>query len=127
MIAVERVHHVAVNVTDLARSRRFYAEVLGLAEIPRPDFDFPGAWFALGEQQLHLIVHPPARTLRGTNEIDSRDGHVALRVRDYAETLEHLRALGVPHSARPQGKTSFMQIFVTDPDGNVIELNAERP
>jgi glyoxylase I family protein len=126
MMAVERIHHVAVNVTDLAQSRRFYTEVLGLSEIPRPDFDFPGAWFALGAQQLHLIVHPPARTLRETKEIDSRDGHFALRVRSYLEALDHLRALEVPHSARPQGKTSFQQIFITDPDGNVIELNAER-
>ena len=126
MIIVESVQHVSVTVTDLARARRFYSEVLGLTEIQRPDFDFAGAWFGVGTQQIHLIVHPGARTLRGTTEISSRDGHVALRVRSYRETLEHLRAHAVPCLERPDNKTPWAQLYITDPDGNVVELNADR-
>lgn len=126
MIRIDSLHHVSVNVTDLARARRFYAEVLRLPEIERPDLGFPGAWFQVGRQQIHLIVYERTRTLRGTTEIDSRDGHLALRVASYHETLAHLRALGVPCVERPRNKTPWAQIYVTDPDGNVIELNAER-
>jgi len=126
MILVETIHHVSITVTDLERSQRFYAGVLGLQEIARPAFDFPGAWYQLGDRQLHLIVHPATRTLRGTTEIDSRDGHFALRVRSYRETRAHLEAAGVHFEDRPRNRTPWPQIYLSDPDGNVIELNAEQ-
>ena len=52
---VRLLHHVSLPVGDLERSRRFYREVLGLAEIARPPFPFPSAWFRLGDRELHLI------------------------------------------------------------------------
>jgi catechol 2,3-dioxygenase-like lactoylglutathione lyase family enzyme len=123
---VSGLHHVAVIVTDVGRARRFYAEVLGLRELARPPFDFGGAWYDAGGQQVHLIVHPGARTVRGTSAIDSRDGHLALRVASYEGALAHLRAHGVEVLDRPDNLTPWAQLYVTDPDGNVIELNAER-
>jgi glyoxylase I family protein len=126
MIQVETLHHVSISVTELVRAKHFYGHILGLQEIPRPAFDFAGAWYQIGDRQLHLIVHPGTRTLRGTPEIDTRDGHYGLRVRSYRQTLEHLAARGVAYRDRPQNKTPWAQIYVTDPDGNVIELNTER-
>ncbi len=124
MIEVEDLHHVSIPVTDTARSRRFYEDVLGLQPITRPPFDFHGAWYSLGTRQLHLIEEPRARTLRASAKIDSHDGHFALRVRSYAATKAHLEALGIPMRDRPRNRTPWPQIFITDPDGNVIELNA---
>ena len=50
------LNHIALHVADLERSVAFYREVLRLVPIPRPAFDFPGAWFQLGAvQELHLI------------------------------------------------------------------------
>jgi glyoxylase I family protein len=126
MLEVETLHHVSLTVTDLPRAKIFYGKVLGLPELERPAFDFPGAWYSLGNRQLHLIVHATPRTLRGTTEIDSRDGHFAVRIRNYRQTLEHLRAQGVPVRESPRNPTPWAQIYVTDPDGNVIELNTER-
>jgi catechol 2,3-dioxygenase-like lactoylglutathione lyase family enzyme len=62
--------------------------------------------------------------MRGTSEIDDRDGHLALRVRSYRQTLEHLRAHGIDVLEKPTNLTPWAQLYVTDPDGNVIELNA---
>ena len=123
---IEALHHVSVCVTDLSRAKQFYGEVLGLHEIARPAFPFPGAWYAIGDRQIHLIVHTTPRALRGTTEIDGRDGHLAFRIRDYEETVAHLRARGVPFWENLRNATPWAQIYVTDPDGNVIELNAER-
>ena len=100
--------------------------MLGLRELPRPPFDFAGAWYELGDRQLHLIVHPPARTLRGTRDIDARDGHLAVRVSDYDETLAHLRSHGLQVRESRQNLTPWAQLYTTDPDGNVIEFNVER-
>lgn len=109
------------------RARRFYGGVLGLEEIPRPAFGFDGAWYRIGaDQELHLIVYPEARAARQTTAIDPRDGHFAMRVGSYAGALERLRAHAIPCRELPDNPTPWAQIYVTDPDGNVIELNADR-
>jgi catechol 2,3-dioxygenase-like lactoylglutathione lyase family enzyme len=121
------LHHVSVCVSDLDRARHFYGQVLGLRELPRPDLGFPGAWYAVGgSQELHLIVHPPSRTMRGTSAIDGRDGHFAFRVANYDDTLARLRASGIAVIESPHNATPWSQIYVTDPDGNVLEFNVER-
>ena len=125
-MVVERLHHVSLSVTDLARSKHFYGTILGLRELPRPAFDFPGAWYDLGNAQLHLIVHALPRSLRGTTQIDSRDGHFALRIADWDAAIARLEAAGVAFILRPDNPTPFAQIHLTDPDGNGIELNVDR-
>ena len=131
---VTALHHVALPVSDLARSTRFYRDVLGLREIERPAaFDFPGAWFALGDGQLHLI-HRTGGTLRGDKPLDSRDVHFAIRVTDYDAMLAHLRSLGYREDAPAEDlrrmkanrspNAGFPQIFILDPDRHVIEINA---
>src|SRR5438552_676192 len=88
------IHHVALTVSDLERSRKFYREVLGLVEIPRPPFSFPGAWFTLGGgQQVHLIVHT-SPTFRAGKGLDSRDVHFAMRVPSFREAVQCFREEG---------------------------------
>jgi catechol 2,3-dioxygenase-like lactoylglutathione lyase family enzyme len=110
---------------------------LGLEEIARPPFSFPGAWFQVGGpgHHVHLIVHEGATT-RGAKAIDTRDIHFALRVRSFQEALERLNALGYREDAALEdplrmivnrhATAGFPQIYVLDPDHNVIEINAER-
>ena len=51
-----QLNHVALHVADVDKSCAFYRDVLQLEPMPRPNFDFPGAWFRLGaDQELHLI------------------------------------------------------------------------
>jgi glyoxylase I family protein len=134
MLIIESLHHVTVPVTDLERSKQFYHEVLGLTEIDRPPFDFPGAWYQLGDRQLHLIVHESS-TFRARKPVDSRDIHFAIRVNSYRETRDFLRSKGFhPEAAdefktmneNPQSITGWPQLYIMDPDRNVIELNAEQ-
>ena len=33
---------------DERRAKRFYVDFLGMQEVPRPAFDFPGTWFQSG-------------------------------------------------------------------------------
>ena len=133
---IEAIHHVSLTTRDLERSRRFYADVLGLTEIARPDFPFPGAWFQVGDkQQLHLIVHANA-TFRGAKNIDTRDVHFAVRVASYRQAVEFLRSKGYREDAddsdprkmivNPKATAGFPQIYILDPDRHVIELHAER-
>jgi len=132
---IAAIHHVSLTVTDLERSRAFYRDILALAEIARPPFNFPGAWFQVGTaQQLHLIVHTNS-TFRG-KPLDTRDLHFAVRVGSFQSTLEFLRAKGFREDAdagdpwkmivQPYATAGFPQIYVLDPDHHIIEINAEK-
>jgi glyoxylase I family protein len=126
LIKSKMIHHISLNVTNLEKSKQFYKDVLCLEEINRPDFLFPGAWFAIGSlgQQLHLIVHS-GETLRSKG-LDSRDGHFALRVENFEETLDWLEQKKVVYKAKNKSNSGFQQIFVLDPDLNIIEMNVQR-
>ena len=118
---------MTIAVRDLERAKRFYGDILGLREIPRPGLKSSGAWYALGDRELHLLVNDDAETLRDASRPDSGEGHFALRVSDWEATVEHLEANGVEVLARPRNPTPWKQAYVADPDRNVIELNADRP
>ena len=62
-----------------------------------------------------------------TREIDPRDGQVAIRVRSYDDTVQHLRNHGIECIESPRNLTPWAQIYVTDPDGNVVEFNTDTP
>ena len=66
-------HHISLPVRDVSRSVAFYRDILGLTQIDRPNFNFQGAWFALGpDQQLHLIKDEGS-TFRDGKGLDGRD------------------------------------------------------
>jgi catechol 2,3-dioxygenase-like lactoylglutathione lyase family enzyme len=122
-LVVAGIHHVSVAVTDLERSRRFYAQVLGLREIPRPaTFDFVVVWYDLGTQHVHLVP-------RETADAPS-PRHFALQVTDAAAARAHFAKLGVP-TRETTPIPGCDRFFVHDPDGNLIEImqwfRAHRP
>jgi catechol 2,3-dioxygenase-like lactoylglutathione lyase family enzyme len=113
-LEVTHLDHVSVVVTDVERSRRFYAGLLGLREIRKPrTFDFVVLWFDLGGQHLHLLLkdRPDTQSPR----------HFALRVRDAAAARVYFREHGVPtqETTPIPGADRF---FLADPDGNRIEV-----
>lgn len=118
MIRVERLDHVAVDVTDMTAARGFYAGVLGLREIPRPDsFDFPGAWFEIGPASLHIVS-------RGQRDAIGRR-HICFVVSNLKDAEEAVRAAGFPVTHDGRGTIPGIERFyTTDPDGNRVEIQA---
>lgn len=139
MLEIDTLHHTSLPSSDIDRSKKFYSEVLGLKELARPAFSFPGAWYQVGDRTLHLIVGARS-TFREGKGIDSHDVHFAIRVKSYAGAIQHLAALGYqpldPQATNQDpfrtmrinaaGAAGFPQIYILDPDRNVIEINAER-
>ena len=54
---LRRIHHVAYRCRDAKETVDFYRDLLGMREIERPDFGFPGHWFQAGATQVHLILN----------------------------------------------------------------------
>ena len=117
---VIRGHHYSFTVSDLERSKAFYGDVLGLEEVERPDFGIPGVWYGVGETQIHLIGKPEGvDTGSPSPKLTPIANHSAFQIEDYDAAVERLRECGAEfvELSREVG-----QIFVRDPDGNIIEL-----
>ena len=124
-----RLQHVGLVVSDLERSRRFYAEALRLEEVPRPaNFTFAGAWFRFGDDELHLLVE--ADTMGEAGQADAGAGaayglthHVAFEVDDLEAACKRLDDAGVELTGGPMPRgDGVTQVFFLDPDGYVLEL-----
>ena len=110
------VHHVNIQVADVAAARAFYGDVLGLPEIKRPDFDVDGLWFQLGAQQLHIGA---VEDHRGPDR-----QHFAVQVGDLDAAVATIESRG--GTVRRAGQAlpgAGRQAFLRDPSGNLIELN----
>lgn len=115
---LERIDHVAVTTTDIAATRSFYRDVLGLREGPRPPFGQPGAWMYLGE---HPALHISTRRAPTSRKSDALD-HVAFAASGLAQMRARLQAAGVDFVEFAVPERQLLQLFLADPDGTEIEL-----
>ncbi len=112
------LNHVALHVRDVPRSVDFYGKKLGLNQVPRPDFDFPGAWFELEDgRQLHLIGG-----LNVTVHSSNRGNHFAIEVASITETADFLRSRILKFMGPKKRVDGAHQIFIIDPDGYFVEF-----
>lgn len=124
-----RIQHVGLVVADLARSRRFYADALGLEEVPRPpNFIFDGAWFRFGGTEIHLLAEADTTGRAGAPDpgpsaAHGLVAHIALEVEDLEASLARLEEHGVLLIGGPMPRgDGVTQVFFRDPDGYVLEL-----
>jgi catechol 2,3-dioxygenase-like lactoylglutathione lyase family enzyme len=122
--------HVAIKTGDLDATRRFYCDVIGLMEAPRPDFGYPGAWLAvptpMGSAIIHIYAGGPAMgpdglAPSGSGAID----HLSLSVSGYHAFIARFRAAGLDWREFLVPGTSLWQLFVYDPSGVQLELTFE--
>ena len=104
---------VLVRPHDWERSRRFYAEALGLA-VAR---EFPGGIvFFAGSGQIELSHGAPA------GEVSSSTA-LWLQVRSLPAAVEELRGHGVPITREPRREPwGLDECWIADPDGRAIVL-----
>lgn len=125
--------HLAIPVDDLAASRAFYGEVLGLEEgrssAQWVDWNFHG-------HQLVTHVVPGARTEAGRNPVDGHDVPVPhfgliLTVDDFHVLADRLRGAAIKFVIEPYQRFAGeageqWTMFLHDPAGNALEFKAFR-
>jgi catechol 2,3-dioxygenase-like lactoylglutathione lyase family enzyme len=128
--ALHGLFHIAIKTSDLEATRAFWRDVIGLREIARPDFGFPGAWLACPQPGGQAIIHvyaggpalgPSGTAPRGSAAID----HISLSCSGYRDYAARFRRAGLPFREFIVPGTTLWQLFVYDPSGVLLELTFE--
>ncbi|HVK96371.1 MAG TPA: VOC family protein [Flavisolibacter sp.] len=120
-----QINHIAFSVLDLAKSRSFYQDVIGLDTIPEPFKVGRHAWFAIGDKsQLHLIQNPPPLV------VPNKNTHICFSVPDINDFIAVLKKHNIHFEDWPGTASAITtradgihQIYLQDPDGYWIEIN----
>ncbi len=112
---LEGIHHVSINVADVAAAQAFYVGVLGMELLERPEFGFPGAWLGAGEQEVHLIGIDSGPPLR--------EQHFAFKVANVDAVVQKLEGAGITCSKPSEIPGICRQVFTRDPSDNLVEFN----
>ena len=126
MITLNKVHHIAIIVSDYSRSKHFYIDILGLTviqEIYRENRDSYKLDLALNCNfiiELFSFPNPPKR-ISGPEAAGLR--HLAFEVNDIQETRKHIVEQGCnAEEIRIDEFTGKKFFFTFDPDGTPIEF-----
>jgi catechol 2,3-dioxygenase-like lactoylglutathione lyase family enzyme len=114
------LHHVNVTVPKALEdaAKHFYGVVMDLQEVPKPEASRArgGAWYQLGQIQLHLSIEE----VQGENCLSKR--HVCYTVSDLAEAEQRFRSAGVEIFPDDMPTPGWSRFYVRDPGGNRLEI-----
>ncbi|HBE20487.1 MAG TPA: glyoxalase [Cyanobacteria bacterium UBA11149] len=111
--------HTAILVSDLEKAEDFYTNILGLSKINRI-LKYPGAWYQLGNFQIHLIQDSQIKNKLQNPAKWGRNPHIAFSVTNLDEAKNQLLESGYPMQMSASGREA---LFTQDPDGNIIEIS----
>jgi glyoxylase I family protein len=132
MIEITDLSHVTLIVKDVAASRHFYCDILGMEQMTLPSsFTHATIWFRKRDAEIHLVQQADASQAPGdppthvAGERDqSRSRHLAFAITDADAAVAVLAAHAIPVvlGPRPRGDGAI-QLFCYDPDGHLVELH----
>jgi catechol 2,3-dioxygenase-like lactoylglutathione lyase family enzyme len=113
------IDHVAVHCSDLARSAKFYEEVMGFK--PWVGHDDRIQYFKCGDTLLELTMKKPAQEMSGL--------HFCVQADDIDQAVATLKDRGVecvvetrPSTGRVPGEENLRRAVFKGPDGELIEV-----
>lgn len=119
-MAVLSIHHVSMIVSNTQQSVAFYENLLDLqVNDKRPDLGFPGAWFDIGGQQIHLLEVANPDPVENRPQHGGHDRHFAMTVDNIEEIERRLEEQGANYTKSRSGRAA---LFCRDPDGNGLEI-----
>lgn len=122
-----QLDHVTLVTPDLEGACRFFRDIVGLDDGPRPPFRVDGHWlYANGRPVIHLIdATVPARAAQAAALVAPRIDHVAFRVApgdEWRALVERLAAHRVPCQFAEVPASAERQLFVALAPGVVVEF-----
>lgn len=118
---LHKLDHANIGTQNLDNMVRFYEEVLGMTNGPRPDFGFPGAWMYLGDQAVVHLVGSTKPLIAGGQEIALE--HAAFAATDLPAFLEVLKKRNLEYYFGFPPGFPIVQVNIHDPDGNHLHVD----
>jgi catechol 2,3-dioxygenase-like lactoylglutathione lyase family enzyme len=116
---VRGLDHFNIWATDMDATRRFYCDILGLSEGPRPKLSYPGIWLYCGG---HPLVHVNIGEVPPTERTGAFD-HVAFAgTGDPDLLMQRFAQNGIKCESRVVSN-GLRQLFCSDPNGVKVEFN----
>jgi catechol 2,3-dioxygenase-like lactoylglutathione lyase family enzyme len=127
---VHGLYHVAIKTSNLEATRAFWCDIVGLKEIDRPKFGYPGAWLGCpqpgGQAIIHIYAGGPALGESGIAPVGAGAiDHISLACSGYRDFVERFRRACLPFREFIVPGTTLWQLFVYDPSGVQLELTFE--
>lgn len=120
MIKVNEIAFTAYPVTDRQRARDFYESIFNLK--PTMDLDLTNGFW------IEYDIAAGTLALSNLWKASSKTGPtIAFEVEDFPETVEILKAKGVPFDGEPFETPVCHIAIITDPDGNFITIHKRKP
>ncbi len=120
---ISGVSHACFVVADLERSLDFYRDRLGMPvafEFRSPEGRLTGVYLHVGARTfIELFEGKPEATPQSASY-----KHICLEVDEIEATVAELTGRGVEVTGKKLGSDNSWQAWLTDPDGNRIELHA---
>ncbi|MEX1062570.1 MAG: VOC family protein [Balneolaceae bacterium] len=115
------INHITIRVNDIERSEEFYGQVLGFEQIRKMGQSM--TVYRIGKEDTIVIVE--AETSYDPNSRDFRVDHIGFYL-DGAEKVDemadYLREKEISILSGPANRKKGRFLFVSDPDGNMIEF-----
>ncbi|GLT77311.1 hypothetical protein SLA2020_489090 [Shorea laevis] len=117
------LNHVSFVCKSVAKSVRFYEDVLGFVLIKRPSsFNFEGAWLFNHGVGIHLLESDNAPTKK--EKINPKDNHISFQCSDMDLVIQKLEDMNIDYvtAVVEEGGIKVDQLFFHDPDGYMVEI-----
>jgi glyoxylase I family protein len=119
-VKVKQVAHVCIFAKDLAETRDFYQDVLGLPIVF--NFNRKGEWYGFyldagGRSNVEVFQKAEA-----SYSADNQINHLCLEVESLDEAVAHIKSKGVAVTDKKFACDDTWQAWITDPNGVRIEL-----
>lgn len=134
---LHRVHHIALNVSDLKASRHFYGYILGLHELSGDEVRITikdlvasgkaASFITPDGMGIDLFWEPDMTSPSRGNHVLTCVDHLAFEIDPqlFDQTVETLRINQVSINPEPVNRPTGKGIYFYDPDGFLLEIRCE--
>lgn len=115
------INHITIRVNKIERAEEFYGEVLGFEQVRKMGQSM--AVYRVGDEDTLVIVE--AETSYDPNSRDFRVDHIGFYLDSpdqVDEMAKYFREKEVTILSGPANRKKGRFLFVSDPDGNMIEF-----
>ncbi len=116
---LNRLEHVNLRTRDIGRLESWYADILGLKSGYRPPFTTIGRWLYTGEYPIVHLLEVLDQEPCG----DPTNEHFALSATGLQSMINKLTERGIPYRTVRIPEIRFLQVHLTDPDGNNLHVD----